>query len=163
MKRRVVLGGALVAAALGGLGLRRASAEPLPFHRGSWAALRQAHAGMPTIVHFWGLTCGPCLVELPDWGVFHRARPQLGLVMVAADPIPQQLPALQAMLGKAGLAGVESWWFADRFTERLFWEVDQSWQGELPYTVLLGADGSASGQLGEADFAALADWATHAS
>ena len=34
---------------------------------GSWQALRQAHDGRPTIMHFWGLTCGPCLVELPEW------------------------------------------------------------------------------------------------
>ena len=27
-----------------------------------------AHAGQPTVIHFWGLTCGPCLVELPQWG-----------------------------------------------------------------------------------------------
>jgi thiol-disulfide isomerase/thioredoxin len=38
-----------------------------PFKRGSWQEIRRAHAGQPIVVHFWGLTCGPCRVEMPKW------------------------------------------------------------------------------------------------
>jgi thiol-disulfide isomerase/thioredoxin len=159
MNRRTILQTSLLAPLAAALGPFNAYAEPRAFHRGSWQDLRAAHQGHPTIVHFWGLTCGPCLVELPQWGDFRRQHPQADLVMVAADPIPQQLDALSATLAKAGLQGVESWWFQDRFTERLFWEVDRSWQGELPYTVQLAADGSATAKIGEiGDFAQLAAW-----
>ena len=48
------------------------AADPLSFERGSWAKLRASHAGQPTVIHFWGLTCGPCLVELPHWGKLRR-------------------------------------------------------------------------------------------
>jgi thiol-disulfide isomerase/thioredoxin len=37
------------------------------FVRGSWSDIRKAHAGKPTVVHFWGVTCGPCRIEMPNW------------------------------------------------------------------------------------------------
>jgi len=45
-----------------------AQEEMKPFGRGSWQEILRAHAGRPTIVHFWGVTCGPCKVELPLLG-----------------------------------------------------------------------------------------------
>jgi len=136
-----------------------AGTEPRAFRRGSWNDLRSQVAGRAAIVHFWGLTCGPCLVELPQWGAFRDAHPQANLILVAADPVPQRPEALSDTLSKAGLRQVESWSFQDRFTERLFWEVDRTWQGELPFTVLLAPDGTARTHLGEiGDFGKLAAW-----
>ncbi len=51
--------------------------------------------------------------------------------------------------------------FADRFTERLAYEVDPQWAGELPYTLLVGRDNSVKPMLGAVDFPALYDWADH--
>ena len=65
------------------------SADLQSFGRGSWSKLRAAHDGQPTVVHFWGLTCAPCLVEMPEWGKLRAERPDMRLVMVAADPVPQ--------------------------------------------------------------------------
>jgi thiol-disulfide isomerase/thioredoxin len=135
------------------------AAEPRPFVQGSWQELRRAHDGRPTIVHFWGLTCTPCLVELPEWGRFERSEPKADIVMVAADPVAIDPGDLGAALAKAGFAKIESWRFADPFTERLEYEIDPAWQGELPFTVMLTADGTATTVLGTVDFAALRTWA----
>jgi thiol-disulfide isomerase/thioredoxin len=135
-----------------------AAAELLPFGRGSWEELRRAHDGRPAIVHFWGLTCGPCLVELPEWGRFAQVTSAADVIMVAADPVPEEPEQLGATLAKAGLSSVESWRFADRFTERLEYEVDPQWRGELPLTVLLGSDGAVRSILGTVDFADLRTW-----
>jgi thiol-disulfide isomerase/thioredoxin len=135
------------------------AAEPLPFNQGSWRELRHQHAGRPTIVHFWGLTCGPCLVELPQWGKFAQTVDGVETVMVAADPLPQPAASLTANLAKAGLAKIESWSFADAFTERLEYEIDPNWRGELPFTVLIGRDGSVTSMLGTVKFADLRTWA----
>jgi thiol-disulfide isomerase/thioredoxin len=131
---------------------------PLPFERGSWQSLRQAHAGRPFVVHLWGLTCAPCLVELPRWGELLRQRPDLQLVLIAADPVPEEPSRATGTLAKAGLTGAESWMFADRFAERLRYEIDPRWRGELPRTLLIDRDGVITALSGVADLAAVRAW-----
>jgi hypothetical protein len=135
-----------------------AAAEFQPFTRGSWQELRTRHAGRATIVHFWGLTCAPCLVELPHWGKLVRERPTLELVLVAADPLGSEEARIGAVLGAAGLSRAESWGFADRFAARLRYEIDPRWNGELPRTLLIAADGSVTVLPGVADLDAVRRW-----
>jgi len=134
------------------------AADPQSFERGSWAKLREAHAGQPTVIHFWGLTCGPCLVELPHWGALQAARPDLRLVLIAADPSPQDPERLAATLAKAGLDKAESWSFTDRFYERLRYEIDPAWAGELPRTMMIDRNGKATVLPGVADLAQVRQW-----
>ena len=134
------------------------AADLQPFGRGSWQELRQEHAGRPVIIHFWGVTCGPCLVELPRWGEFISEKPGVDIVMIAADPIAAEPGTLAGILAKAGCAAAESWMFADPFTDRLTYEIDPNWAGELPYTLLVGADGSVMTMLGEVKFSELHAW-----
>lgn len=153
MNRRTFLSGTLAVGMV-----RPARADIHGFGRGSWRALLDAHAGRPLIVHFWGLTCGPCLTELPDWGRFAHSRPNADLVLVAADPVPQPGDRLAETLAQAGLAGAESWSFDGRFPSRLYFEVDPSWAGELPRTVLCGRGGTQESWIGTADFARVTTW-----
>lgn len=148
----------LVLAALLGVVCSAEAAEPLPFERGSWARLRDAHAGQPVIVHFWGLTCAPCLTELPHWAALQATRPDLKLVLIAADPVPQDPERVTATLAKAGLNGTESWSFTDRFLERLRYEIDPAWAGELPRTVMIDRDGKPEVLAGVADLSIVKIW-----
>lgn len=134
------------------------AAEPLPFERGSWAKLRASHTGQPIVVHLWGLTCAPCLTELPEWAKLQAARPDLKLVLVAADSVPQDPERVSATLARAGLASSESWTFTDRFYERLRHEIDPSWAGELPRTVMIDRDGRAQALPGVADLSTVRAW-----
>ncbi len=131
---------------------------PRPFERGSWAQLRAEHAGQAIVVHFWGLTCGPCLVEMPRWGKLLAKRPDLKLVLVAADSLPQSTEQVEARLLRDGLGHAESWNFADRFAEKLFYEIDPTWQGELPRTLLISADGTSTVLAGVADLRVVSAW-----
>jgi thiol-disulfide isomerase/thioredoxin len=149
----------LLAALLGVVSFRSAeAADPQSFERGTWARLRDAHAGQPTVIHFWGLTCAPCLVELPRWGELQAKRPDLRLVLIAADPVPQDPERLAATLAKAGLDKIESWSFTDRFYERLRYEIDPTWAGELPRTMMIDRDGKATVLSGVADLAQVRHW-----
>jgi len=134
------------------------AADPLPFGRGSWAALRAAHRGKPSVIHLWGLTCAPCLVEMPLWGKLVAERPDLRLVLVAADPVPQDPARVSEMLARSGLGKAESWAFADRFYERLRYEIDPAWGGELPRTLLIDRDGRVTILPGVADLAEVRAW-----
>jgi len=134
------------------------AADPLPFERGSWAKLSAAHAGRPTVVHFWGLTCAPCLAELPNWGKLLATHRNLNLVLIAADPLPQSPGQVVATLARAGLGNAESWIFTDRFNERLRYEIDISWAGELPRTMLFSPGGKVTVLPGVADLDKVRAW-----
>jgi thiol-disulfide isomerase/thioredoxin len=132
--------------------------ELRPFERGSWQEIRQAHAGQPIVAHFWGLTCGPCRVEMPQWGKLLQERPDLNLVVIDADLIPNQIEDASEMLAKTGLTGAENWIFDDLFTERLRFEIDPRWQGEIPRTMLIASDGKIITIEGVADMARVRAW-----
>lgn len=134
------------------------AADPQSFERGTWAKLREAHAGQPTVIHFWGLTCAPCLVELPHWAALQAKRPDLRLVLIAADPVPQDPERVAATLAKAGLNKTENWSFTDRFYERLRYEIDPAWAGELPRTVMIDREGKATVLAGVADLGQVRQW-----
>ena len=134
------------------------AAEMHPFVRGSWAKLRAVHAGTPTVVHFWGLTCGPCLAELPHWAQLLRERPDLNLVLIAADPVPEEPGDLSKFLDKMGLAAPESWAFADNFVDKLQYEIDPRWHGELPRTMLIAGDGKVTAITGVSEPGEIRTW-----
>jgi thiol-disulfide isomerase/thioredoxin len=129
-----------------------------PFVRGSWAELRQAHAGKPMVYHFWGVTCAPCIAELPHWTQLVSERKDMNLVMIAADPVPEKPADLARALAKAKLSVKESWHFADNFAQKLYFEVDPRWRGELPFTKLVAADGTAKVIRGVVKLADIKAW-----
>lgn len=136
-----------------------AAADVRTFGRGSWHEIRKAHAGEPLVVHFWGVTCGPCRAELPQWGRLVKERADLHLVTIDADLVPNAPAAVRAMLEQSGLSGrTENWMFNDGFVERLRYEIDPQWQGEIPRTLLIAADGTTTSLEGVADFARISAW-----
>jgi thiol-disulfide isomerase/thioredoxin len=132
--------------------------ELSPFVRGSWKTILKAHAGQPTIVHFWGVTCGPCRVEMPRWSKLLQERPDIHLVVINADLVPNDANAVAAMLSQTGFAGAENWMFTDGFVERLPYEIDPQWHGDIPRTMLIAPDGSITTVDGAADLEAVRAW-----
>lgn len=128
-----------------------------PFGRGSWQELTKAHAGRPTIVHFWGVTCGPCKVELPQLGAFMKDHPGIDMVTISADFVPNLPEATRAMLERSGLAAAENWIF-DGFADRLRFEIDPTWQGDIPRTFLITREGEMTTIEGSAEMADLKRW-----
>ncbi|MGY3452250.1 TlpA family protein disulfide reductase [Bradyrhizobium sp. USDA 4353] len=158
MKREILAGIALCGLlALTASGT--AAPQPLkPFERGTWRELLRAHAGRPTLIHFWGVTCGPCKIELPQLGKFMADHPEIDVVTVSADLVPNLTSATQAMLDKAGLAAAENFIFGDGFVERLRFEIDPSWQGDIPRTMLVTPDGAIETIEGSAEISDLDRW-----
>jgi thiol-disulfide isomerase/thioredoxin len=135
-----------------------AGSELKPFVRGSWQEMLRAHAGRPTLVHFWGVTCGPCKIELPLLGQFMKDHLELDVVMISADLVPNLPHAARDMLEKAGLGTAENWLFSDGFVERLRFEIDPAWQGEIPRTMLIARDGKVTTIEGSAEMPDLEKW-----
>lgn len=128
------------------------------FERGSWQQVLRSHAGHPTLVHFWGVTCGPCKVELPELGEFLKRNPSVDVVTIDADLVPDSDAAALSMLQGAGLSFAENWMFSDGFAERLRYEVDPAWQGDIPRTILISGNGDKVTIEGSAEPAVLQKW-----
>lgn len=112
-----------------------AAQEIRPFVSGSIKEITAARQGKPFILGMWSLTCTHCREELSLLSGMAKKYPNLDLVLVAADT-PEEGEAIGAMLGQSGLGGAQAWVFADPFAERLRFEIDRKWHGELPRTYL---------------------------
>ena len=128
-----------------------------PYARGSFAELRMAHAGRPLVVHYWSVTCAPCLAELSDWASIAREKSGIDIVFVNVDGEHDRIKAA-ARLEKAGLAGVVQYGFADDFVDKLFFEVDPSWRGELPFTAMVDLGGKLVTETGPVEDSAIEGW-----
>ena len=94
-------------------GRTAAAGEPRPFVKGSWQEIRQSRAGRPTIVHLWGLTCGPCRVEMPEWGKLAAEHRDVDLITIHAERLPPDPRQVREMLAQTGLQGADNWMFSD--------------------------------------------------
>jgi thiol-disulfide isomerase/thioredoxin len=128
-----------------------------PYGRGAFAQLTKAHAGRPLIVHFWSVTCPPCLVELPQWAKFAAEAKGIDLVFVNTDSDEDRARA-QARIEKAGLSNADHYGFADDFVEKLYFEADSMWRGELPFTALVAPDGAVVTVTGAIDDPLIVNW-----
>jgi thiol-disulfide isomerase/thioredoxin len=144
--------GLLVAAATGIAG------EVRPFVPGSLAKIAAERAGRPFIVAFWSVTCTHCPNELKALGALKKANPKLDVVLVAADS-PEEAPQTAALAARYGLAKVEQWVFSDDMPERLRYEIDPRWHGELPRTHFYDAGHRLEAVAGVVPPARLTQWA----
>ena len=141
--RRLLLAWALLLAA-------SAQAEDAALKRfvpGSAKAIIEARAGRPFILTFWSVDCVHCRAELEQLAALSRAHRALEVVLVSTDG-PEASREVSAALRPYRFARMESWVFADAFAERLRFEVDRRWRGELPRTYLYRPDGRAEAVTG---------------
>ncbi len=132
--------------------------------RGSFQQIVAVHAGKPFIVAMWSLSCTHCGADLDIFGRLANKYPQFDLVLISTDS-PEQDAVIQRTLAKYQLvpaakrAGrVESWVFADSYTERLRFEIDSLWYGELPRTYFYDATGKATAISGVLEEAKTEQW-----
>ncbi len=133
--------------------------ELKPFVRGSMEQIAAARQGKPFVLGFWSLTCSHCQEELALLGEFAQRHPGAQVVLVSTDT-PEEGAAINAILQRHGLDSGESWVFADAFADRLRFEVDRQWRGELPRTYLYDAAHRPMAVSGKLDSARLARWAS---
>ena len=101
------------------------------FTADSFAEIKAHFNGKEFLLGLWSVDCPPCLVELDMMGKLLKKNPDLPFVLVSTDPIDQREFAVD-FLEEFDLDGIESWMFADSFSERLRYTIDPNWFGELP-------------------------------
>jgi thiol-disulfide isomerase/thioredoxin len=111
-------------------------AELLPFVSGSYQQILAKNSDKPLMLVVWSITCSSCLKDMALLSAMHKSRPKLKIVMLTTDGL-SATPQVQQILEKNQLMGVENWIYADENTQKLQFEIDPKWYGELPRTYFL--------------------------
>ena len=93
------------------------------------------------LVNVWATWCGPCAVEFPELVELQRSYGHRGfeLVSISADD-PDNRPAVHEFLREKH-AATANYLFDSDDQYALIEAVDESWQGALPYSMLIAAGG----------------------
>jgi hypothetical protein len=108
-------------------------AEPSAFTSGSYQQIVTSNANRPFMLVIWSTSCLSCLKDMKLLSTIHQSRPELKMIMLAADEL-SVIEQAQQILEKNQLAGIESWIYAEENTQKLQFEIDPKWYGELPRT-----------------------------
>jgi hypothetical protein len=110
-----------------------AEAEPAAFTSGSYQQLLTSHDHQPFMLVVWSVNCSSCLKDMALLNSLHQNRPELNIILLAADELAATEQA-QKILEKNQLSELESWIYAEENTQKLQFEIDPKWYGELPRT-----------------------------
>jgi len=105
--------------------------ELRPFRSGSMAEMLEARRSQPFLLVLWSVTCAPCREEFAMLRDLRAGLPDLPLVLVSTDDIGDAATARNVLAGY-GLENAESWIFSDSHAQRLRYEIDPEWYGEMP-------------------------------
>lgn len=118
-----------------------------PFTSATLADIRGEYAGKPYLLTLWSVDCAPCRVDLEKLSEVLQENPQLPIVLVATDPIEMRGEAGE-ILEDYGLESIVTWIFDEPFAEKLRFEIDPGWYGELPRSYFYDAAHQATGHSG---------------
>lgn len=139
------------------LSLNVAQADSLKsFTSGSYAQIVKDQSGKPFIFTLWSITCPSCIKDMAVIKDIHQTQPELKIIMLSTDDISEQAAAKE-ILEKNQLMDVEQWIYAEDNTQKLQYEIDPKWYGELPRTYFFDKAGqrdAVSGALSKEDFLA---------
>jgi thiol-disulfide isomerase/thioredoxin len=148
-----------------GASCAHAAQHTQPLLRGSYQKIIATHAGKPFIVALWSVSCTHCGADLQLFEQLAKKYGRFNLVLISIDTPEQEAEIahtlknyhlLQATSKKTGK--IESWVFADSYTERLRFEIDAQWYGELPRTYFYDAKGNVKGVSGVLDAKETEQW-----
>ncbi|MEI8573645.1 hypothetical protein JWZ98_17785 [Methylomonas sp. EFPC1] len=121
--------------------------EIKPFTPGSYQQILAVNANKPLMLAIWSVDCPSCLKDMDILGKLHEKHPALKIVMLATDDA-EALPEIKRIIDSHKLGGLENWAFASDNPEKLRYEIDPAWYGELPRTYFFDAGHQRVGKSG---------------
>lgn len=136
---------AVAAAAIAGSGI-----DVRPLDAAGVQALLKPPARGERIVMLWSLDCVYCEPNMRALARLQRAHPgKIELVTVATDDVARERDAVASRLAAAGMRGYAAYAYAAAAPAQLNFLMDPQWGGELPRTLVVGANGSRAAISGE--------------
>ena len=118
-----------------------------PFTSGSYQQLLANNANKPFMLVVWSVDCSSCLKEMALLSDIHKSNPNIKMIMLAADELSVN-EKIEQILKQHQLDGIENWVFADENSQKLRFEIDPKWYGELPRTYFFDSAHQRTGKSG---------------
>lgn len=131
--------------------------ELKPFVRGSQQSIVASHQGAPFVMALWSVDCSHCIDDMELLGRLVKKYRNFDLVLISTDTIEQK-SQVNRMVHRYFPGRIESWVFADGYAERLRFELDPQWYGELPRTYFFDKEGHSTPLSGKIDADQLERW-----
>jgi thiol-disulfide isomerase/thioredoxin len=109
-----------------------------PFASGSYQQILANNAKKPFMLVIWSVDCSSCIKDMTLINEIHTENPALKIIMLAADE-PSVAEQVKQLLSKYKLDTLENWMFSDENSDKLRFEIDPKWYGELPRTYFFNA------------------------
>ncbi len=149
-----VIGIVLICSLMGGAA---AGSSLTPFEPDSLRKIEELHANKPFLLVLWSLDCPPCRKELDLLSKIRKRRPDLPLVLISTDTV-ESSGQLASVLASHQLDKVESWFFSDAGSDRLRYEIDPNWFGEIPRSYFYDRNHQRTGVSGALKTAEIESW-----
>jgi thiol-disulfide isomerase/thioredoxin len=104
--------------------------------------IKNNSSGKLRLINFWATWCGPCITEFPYLVIIdrmYRGRP-FEFITISADKQDRREDALRFLREQE--ASNKNYIFSDDDVYKLIEAVDPSWQGGLPFTMLIEPGGN---------------------
>ena len=119
-----------------------AHAEPANlkhFTSGSYQQLLKEYADKPFVLMIWSISCASCLKKMPVMSELQKTMPGVNLIMLATDDA-SATDQVKSILTGNELNHADNWIFADANAQKLRYEIDPKWYGEVPRTYFLNKE-----------------------
>jgi thiol-disulfide isomerase/thioredoxin len=106
------------------------------------------------LVILWSFDCPPCITELENISDLHQQFPDYQLTLINTDAVDEQV-RVKKILQQFNLAGLDNWGFANSDEEKLRYDIDPRWFGDLPRSYFFPLQGKIKRLRGALSLAAL--------
>jgi thiol-disulfide isomerase/thioredoxin len=127
------------------------------FGSGSLGRLLAERESRPVAITFWSIDCPHCKGTLKQLSTLLKQYPDLDLLVVSTDSLDAR-STIDSMLASTGFGARPTWVFGAEAPERLRYEIDRRWGGEMPRTYLYDSDRKVVAFSGKVPDAAIAEW-----
>lgn len=117
------------------------------FNPGSLQQILREHSATPLVLTIWSSDCSSCLRDMDVLYNIHLKHPELKIVMLSTDG-PSATNEVKGILARHRLGDLDNWIFGAGDAQKLRYEIDPSWHGELPRTYFYSAAHTRVGKSG---------------
>lgn len=117
------------------------------FDSGSYQQILAENAEKPFVLAIWSIDCPSCLKDMDVIYTIHEKHPELKVVMLSTDE-PEASAEVEDILTKHKLTNLDNWMFGNDDAQKMRYEIDPRWYGELPRTYFFTSSHSRVGVSG---------------